>query len=73
MTHNSFLYAPFYSNRPGRRFCAKKSSSNLHEKNNASVMDLNTVEQWTAEAVSEYFESLGTPFKDYAKPFLGKS
>lgn len=36
-------------------------------------MDLNTVEQWTAEAVSEYFESLGTPFKDYAKAFLGKS
>ena len=51
----------------------KKALQIYTKKNNASVMDLNTVEQWTAEAVSEYFESLGTPFKDYAKAFLGKS
>ena len=53
--------------------CGKKALQIYTEKNNASVMDFNAVEQWTAEAVSEYFKSLGTPFKDYAKAFLGKS
>ena len=31
-----------------------------------------TVEQWTAEEVSEWLISMGSPYNEYAKAFLGE-
>ena len=31
-----------------------------------------TVEQWTAEEVSEWLTSMGSPYNEYVKAFLGE-
>ena len=31
-----------------------------------------TVEQWTAEEVNEWLSSMGSPYNEYAKAFLGE-
>ena len=35
-------------------------------------MDANTVEEWPVETVSQWLTSLGEPYNEYSKAFLGE-